>query len=69
VWKDGELVFRRTGPNTYNDALAPYLKVGIYVPRWTSESSASAIDSHIIHFDEIRVAEAPATLLDMLPRP
>jgi hypothetical protein len=67
MWKDRQLVLRRSGPNTYNDTLAPYMKVGVYVPRWMLEPPVSTIDSHTIHFDEIRVAEGPATLLEMSP--
>jgi hypothetical protein len=67
VWKDRQLALRRDGPNTYNDALAPYMKLGIYVPRWTLQPPVSTVASHTIHFDEIRVAEGPATLLEMSP--
>jgi len=28
VWKDGKLVVRKTGPNTYNDEKGPFLKMG-----------------------------------------
>jgi hypothetical protein len=68
AWKDSELVFRRIGPNSYNDALAPYLKVGIYVPRWDVHPPLTPIESHTIHFDDIRVSETPITLIEMLPR-
>ena len=69
VWKNREPFFQRSGPNTYNDALAPYFKVGIYVPQWMAQPPLTPIDRHTIHFDEIRVAEGPATLLDMSPKP
>lgn len=32
VWRDGELVFRREGPNTYKDLRGVYLKLGLYHP-------------------------------------
>lgn len=32
VWKNDELVVSKVGPNTYNDALGPYLRLGIYQP-------------------------------------
>ena len=32
VWKNDELVARHLGPNTYNDASGPYLRLGIYQP-------------------------------------
>jgi hypothetical protein len=69
VWKDRLPIVRRIGPNAYNDALAPYLKVGIYVPQWTAQPPLTPIDRHTIHFDAIRVTENPATLLEMSPQP
>jgi hypothetical protein len=69
AWKTERLVFHQKGPNTYNDAFAPYFKLGIYVPQWANQPSLTSIDSHTIHFDEIRVTEAPSTLLEMSPKP
>ncbi len=32
VWRDGELVMERTGPNAFNDFRGVYLKLGLYHP-------------------------------------
>lgn len=39
IWKDGDLIVRRSGPNTYNDILGPFYKAGIYIPGWKEEGS------------------------------
>ena len=36
IWKDGEHIVVRTGPNTYNDFFAPFFKFGIYIPEWSA---------------------------------
>jgi hypothetical protein len=56
IWKDGTRVVDRTGPNTYNDAIAPYLKLGVYVPTWAPET-----DDLSVYFDEISAFEGEAT--------
>ncbi len=30
IWKNNELVVSKVGPNTYNDAIGPFLRIGIY---------------------------------------
>ena len=73
AWKDGQLAFRRDGANAYNDAFAPYLKVGLYIPRWSTPSGSpstgsDAIDRHTVYFDEIQVTDRrPQTA--MVPEP
>ena len=32
VWKDGDVVMQRVGPNTFNDIRGVYLKLGLYHP-------------------------------------
>lgn len=73
AWKDGELIFRREGGNAYNDAFAPYLKVGLYIPRWTNppdspSTDRNAGDRRTVHFDEIRVTNRRPQA-DMIPEP
>jgi len=50
VWKDGKLVVRKTGPNTYNDEKGPFLKMGIYKPHWKSKPKRSKTtkQSHLL---------------------
>jgi hypothetical protein len=64
VWKDREAVYRQEGPNAYNDALAPYLKVGLYIPNW--DEGENVADQQTIHFDEIRATGQPRTAQEVL---
>src|SRR3712207_7218840 len=43
IWKDGRRIAVRDGPNTYNDLLGPFFKLGLYVPR--SEEHTSELQS------------------------
>ncbi|MEQ8663597.1 MAG: polysaccharide lyase [Gammaproteobacteria bacterium] len=59
VWKNGARVYRRHGPNTYNDAIGPYLKLGIYVPEWVSPATVTTHDAYTAYFDAVRAATSP----------
>lgn len=65
VWKDGERIVNYTGPTAYNDLAAPYMKAGIYVPRWKDpELAAGAAPRRLLIDDiwEIYPAEAGADI-------
>ena len=53
VWKNGELVVQRKGPNTYNAEYGPYLKFGIYKWDWGNKN----VTRRVLYFDEIRIAK------------
>lgn len=55
VWKNGKLVVRKTGPNTYNDKRGPYFKIGIYKPDWKADPQKSITSQRDIYFDRVRV--------------
>uniref|UniRef100_B8HQ90 Polysaccharide lyase n=1 Tax=Cyanothece sp. (strain PCC 7425 / ATCC 29141) TaxID=395961 RepID=B8HQ90_CYAP4 len=55
VWRDGQLVARRVGPNTYNDARGPYFKAGIYKPDWKYNPSFSSTSQRTIYVDAVRI--------------
>lgn len=55
VWKNGKQVFRKTGPNTYNDEIGTYFKMGIYKPDWKSRPQESQTTQRVIYFDRVRV--------------
>jgi len=59
LWKDGEMVFQRSGPNTFNDILAPYFKIGVYNSDWKSRSSdaLNRTEKRTLYFDAIHVLE------------
>ena len=55
VWKNGQLVVRKTGPNTYNDKKGPYFKIGIYKPDWKADPEKSTTTQRVIYYDQIQV--------------
>ena len=55
TWKGAELIVERSGPNTYNDWLAPYLKIGVYVPGWKKADQPAVVNTRRLFFDAIDV--------------
>lgn len=68
VWKNGKLVVKKVGPNTYNDLTGPYIKVGIYKPQWKVKPELSRTTKRVIYLDEVRVGDAGASYDDVVPR-
>lgn len=68
VWKDGAQIVGHRGPNTFNDWIAPYLKVGVYVPAWSVPDQADVTTERSIVFDEIRARRGPGAPSDVSPR-
>jgi hypothetical protein len=55
IWKNGTLVMTRIGkPNSYNDAMYPYFKIGLYKWGW-GQKVKTAVNSRVIFIDEIKV--------------
>ncbi|MEM9537438.1 MAG: DUF4347 domain-containing protein [Cyanobacteria bacterium P01_E01_bin.45] len=52
VYKDGELVFDKKGPNTFNDKLAPFSKMGIYKPDWKARPEKSSTTRRVLYIDD-----------------
>lgn len=67
VWKNGKLVLRKTGPNTYNDKVGPFQKFGIYKPDWKYRPHRSKIATRVIYYDNIRMGKANASYQDVAP--
>ncbi|NJL83750.1 MAG: hypothetical protein HC890_13935 [Chloroflexaceae bacterium] len=67
VWKDGKLVVRETGPNTYNDQIGPNFKLGIYKPGWRDRAENSSVRQRTLFVDEVRLADQDATFADVDP--
>lgn len=67
VWKNGQLVVSKTGPNTYNDKSGPFLKMGIYKPDW-KYNDKSQTTQRVIYLDEVRVGDASANYEDVVPK-
>jgi hypothetical protein len=52
VWKDGQKVYAKYGPNTYNDARMPFFKMGIY-KGWKDFAPAS-VSTRTLYHDQLR---------------
>lgn len=68
VWKDGTLVVRKTGPNTYNDEIGTFFKLGMYKPHWKHKPEASTTTQRVIYFDEVRIGDASANYQSVVPQ-
>lgn len=56
VWKDGKQVVNTPGPLGFNDAVAPYFKMGIY-KGWTDRvSPVGIVSQRVLYHDAIKVA-------------
>lgn len=66
VWKDGQLVLSRKGPNTYNDKVMPYFKMGIYKSAW--KSKVGNVKERTVYHDEVRIAGHGSSYSDVAPR-
>ena len=61
IWKDEELIFQKTGANTYNDLFGPYFKIGIY-----KNGEWNKITSRTLYVDDVRIGNATATYEHMI---
>ena len=69
VWKDGQLIVSRTGPNTYNDVGTIFFKYGIYKPGWNgTNGSNNTVKTRVLYVDELRMGNANASQAEVTPR-
>ncbi|MCE7066601.1 polysaccharide lyase [Dyadobacter sp. CY326] len=67
VWKDKKQVLSRLNqPNSYNDAMFPYFKIGIYKWDWSTKST-EGINSRTMYVDEIAIGNQNADLNKVSP--
>ena len=66
IWKDGELLVDRDGPNAFNDAEGPYFKMGIY-KGWSNPDTVGDVDSRLLYHDELRIGGPEAVYCDVAP--
>ncbi len=81
IWKDGQLVVERRGPNVYGNlglTYTPYLKTGIYRPEWhtdTPEKRAAfdrvvtAATNKVVYVTDVKVGDARAGFDLVAPPP
>ena len=67
VWKDGKLVVRKTGPNTYNDEVGPFQKLGIYKPDWKERPHKSKTTKRVLYYDNVRMGTTSARYKNFVP--
>lgn len=66
VYKNGVLVLNQNGlPNTTNDRVAPYFKMGIYKWDWKEDPLRSDTYSRVVYFDRVVIGNSNSTLRDM----
>lgn len=69
VWKDGQWLASRTGPNAYNDSGTITFKYGVYKSGWNnSNGSTNVIKKRVIYVDELRIGSAALSFEDVSPR-
>jgi hypothetical protein len=49
------------GPNSYNDEVVPYFKVGLYKRKW------NMVSKRVLYADEVRIGNGNATYSDVAP--
>ncbi len=67
IWRNEELIINKSGANTFNDQIAPYMKIGIYKwvwkdPAWLSPEEYSKVDTRVLYFDNVRIEEVIASV-------
>ncbi|VTU02582.1 Uncharacterized protein OS=Bacillus cereus BAG3O-1 GN=KQ1_02019 PE=4 SV=1: Polysacc_lyase [Gemmataceae bacterium] len=79
IWRDGDRVVDRTGPNVYGTIgveYTPYLKTGIYRPEWHVETDQEraafdkvkpAATKKVIYVADVKVGSARAKYADVAP--
>ncbi|NJL84325.1 MAG: hypothetical protein HC890_17910 [Chloroflexaceae bacterium] len=55
VWQGDSLLWQTQGPNTYNDRLGPYFKLGLYKPAWRWRPERSQLDQRTLYVDRVIV--------------
>lgn len=58
VWKDGVLVYEKTGHTYYNDETGPYHKIGIYKWAW-SLGFPGLVPTRTLYLDNWKIAAGP----------
>lgn len=64
AWKDGVSIARREGPNTYNDWMGPFFKVGIYIPQWNKPGVMGTGEMRELIVDRVKQDIQPVPPVD-----
>ncbi|MBC7791529.1 MAG: heparin lyase I family protein [Anaerolineae bacterium] len=68
IWKDGQRVVSRTGPNTYNDRRPLYFMAGIYKWMWSNPGGVWSQPTRVAYFDDLRIAGSVGSYAAVAPR-
>jgi Polysaccharide lyase len=69
VWKDGQQIVSKTGPNTYNDVGTITFKYGIYKSGWNnSNGSTNTVKKRVLYVDELRMGDRYSSYAEVAPR-
>lgn len=80
IWRDGQLVLERSGPNVYGTIgqdYTPYWKTGIYHPTWhldddrkraAFETAKPIATKKVVYVTDIKIGDASMTLEKLTPR-
>lgn len=81
IWKDGNVVFERQGPNVYDNIgvdYTPYFKTGIYHPEWHTDTDSKrkafdedkpAATKKVIYVTDFKMGSQRARFEDIAPAP
>ncbi len=67
VWRDGDMVVDRTGPNCSNDERGPHPAFGVYKWPWRDDSAETDSDWRLVYHDEFRIGDYRASYADVAP--
>jgi hypothetical protein len=70
VWRNGEQVLERQGPNCANDEHGPHVAIGLYKWPWRPNAPANwehRTDNRLYYYDELRIGGAGASYADVAP--
>lgn len=69
VWKDGQQIVNRTGPNTYNDEDTLWFKYGVYKYGWNNNNgSGNTVKVRSLYLDELRFGDRTSSYGEVAPR-
>jgi hypothetical protein len=68
VWKNGELIIDKTGPNCYNDEKGPYFKMGLYKGWADPDVACDVVCRRVLYHDEFRMAGNAGSYERVMPK-
>jgi len=67
IWRNGEKIVHRKGPNCFNDEKGPYFKMGIYKGWRDRKAPEGKVGCRVIYHDEVRFAGPGGSYLAVSP--